>query len=91
MNTPDTYRPPCGINCAQCPSYTRSKNPCVGFEAGCSQRKCKGIYVCCVEKKGLQYCYQCPTYPCSRFKKFAATWLKHGQDLYLNQEEIKNR
>lgn len=83
--------PPCGIHCGTCPVYLREKNPCPGADEHCKVRRCKGIYVCCVEKKGLEYCYQCKTYPCSRFRKFAETWKKYGQDLLENQEGIKER
>jgi len=31
----------------------REKNRCEGAEKGCKTRKCKGIYVCCIEKKNL--------------------------------------
>ncbi len=45
------FIPPCGIYCGGCPNYKRDKNPCLGAEDHCKKRKCKGIYVCCVEKK----------------------------------------
>lgn len=83
------FIPPCGIYCGTCPNFTRQKNKCEGFEKGCKARKCKGIYVCCIEKKGLEFCHQCDKYPCSRFKKFADTWKKYGQNLFQNQEMIK--
>jgi hypothetical protein len=37
----------------------------------------------------LEFCHQCTIYPCSRFKKFADTWLKYGQNLPGNQAFIK--
>ncbi|WP_339365318.1 hypothetical protein [Vallitalea maricola] len=37
--------------------YLREKNPCLGAEEHCKHRKCKGIYVCCKEKKNHNYCY----------------------------------
>ncbi len=86
----DGKPPPCGIYCGTCPNFTREKNRCEGAEIHCKIRRCKGIYVCCVEKKGLDFCYQCSSYPCSRFRKFSETWLKYGQDLLHNQEMIKN-
>ncbi|QOR34992.1 DUF3795 domain-containing protein [Clostridium sp. 'deep sea'] len=83
------YIPPCGIYCGTCANYIREKNSCAGATEHCRIRKCKGIYVCCIEKKGLSYCYQCNIFPCSRFKKFASTWLKLGQDLINNQYLLK--
>ena len=87
--THKVFVPPCGIYCRTCPNFTRQNNKCEGFENGCKARKCKGIYVCCIEKKGLEFCHQCEKYPCSRFKKFADTWKKYGQNLFKNQELIK--
>ena len=81
--------PPCGIDCTGCPNYQREKNPCPGAEEHCKIRRCKGIYVCCTEKRGLTYCHECKTFPCSRFRKFAQSWQKLGQDLVENQEGIK--
>ena len=81
--------PPCGIYCATCPVFLRKKNPCLGGSIGCKARKCKTIYVCCVEKKGLDFCYQCKSYPCSKYRKFAERWLKYGQDLLQNQEQLR--
>lgn len=82
------FIPPCGIFCCGCPNFTREKNKCPGADKGCKTRKCKGIYVCCIEKKGLEFCYQCKSFPCSRFKKFADRWTKYGQDLIANQKYI---
>ncbi len=83
------FVPPCGIFCGGCPVFVRDKNRCEGAEIGCKKRKCKGIYVCCIEKKGLDFCHQCKSYPCSKLKKFAERWLKYGQNLLENQEFIK--
>ena len=85
----EKFIPPCGIYCGTCPNFTRERNKCKGYASACKARKCKSIYICCVEKKGLEFCHQCKIFPCSRFKKFAATWLKYKQDLLKNQEEIK--
>jgi hypothetical protein len=84
------YIPPCGIYCGSCPNFTREKNRCAGADQACKSRKCKGIYVCCIEKKDLEFCYQCKSYPCARYRKFADTWKKYGQNLLDNQELIKN-
>lgn len=94
MSSKITYNgfvPPCGIFCGTCPNFTRVKNKCLGAEIQCKTRKCKGIYVCCIEKKGFDYCYQCNIYPCSKLNKFANNWLKYGQDLLQNQVYIKSK
>ncbi len=83
------FVPPCGIFCGGCPVFMRDKNNCLGAEIGCKARRCKGIYVCCIEKKGLEFCHQCKTYPCSKYLKFADRWKKYGQDLRQNQDFIR--
>ena len=80
--------PCCGVFCGGCTFYTRPKPRCSGASSRCAERKC-GLYSCCVEKKGFRYCFECATFPCNRFKKFAETWLKLGQDLIANQNFIK--
>lgn len=80
--------PCCGIFCGNCPIYTRTNNKCLGAAGHCEIRRC-GIYQCCIEKKGYRFCYECPTFPCSKFKRFAAGWLKLGQNLYENQKLLK--
>lgn len=82
--------PPCGIYCGGCPVFKRSKKACQGMADGCLKRQCKGIYECCVNKKGLKYCYQCEIFPCSRFNQFSSRWLKYEQDLLVNQKMIKH-
>jgi GNAT superfamily N-acetyltransferase len=78
--------PPCGIFCGGCPRYVNCHD-CLGAEYGCHQ--CKGIYQCCVTKKQLQFCHQCSSYPCFKFKQFARRWDKYGQDLLGNQAYLK--
>ena len=80
--------PCCGVFCGKCPNYTKAKNKCFGANGYCEERKC-GIYKCCIEKKAFEFCFECKTYPCSKFKKFAENWLKLGQDLYANQKLLK--
>lgn len=80
--------PCCGIFCGNCPNYYRDKNACCGAEKHCVERRCE-IYKCCIEKKELRFYNECKIFPCSRFKKFAETWLKLGQDLIANQNRLK--
>lgn len=90
MKKYDGRIPPCGIYCGGCSKYKNGKkNACDGAETGC--RKCKTIYVCCVEKKGLDYCHECDAFPCSRFKKFAVAWEKYQENLIENQKIISEQ
>ncbi len=83
------FVPPCGLFCGACPNFVREKNSCLGAEVHCKKRKCKGIYVCCIEKRGHDFCYECEIFPCSRLKRFAKTWEKYGQNVIENQRMIK--
>lgn len=38
----------------------------------------------------MAYCYECPRFPCYKFRKFAASWLSLGQDLIQNQRDLEN-
>ena len=82
------FVPPCGVYCGGCPVYQRKSNGCPGAEVRCRTRRCKTIYVCCVEKRGLRHCHECASYPCSRFRSFAERWLKYGQCLHENQQRL---
>ena len=49
----------------------------------------KELFIIYQDKKGVEFCHQCKSYPCSRYRKFADRWQKYGQDLLENQEFIK--
>ena len=79
---------PCGIYCGGCPKFDLGCG-CKGAEIGC--RKCKGIYVCCVELRHLKFCYECRAFPCYKFKAFSSRWEKYGQNLVENQLYIREQ
>lgn len=89
MNEYKGFIPPCGIYCGQCPNYLREKNRCQGAEEHCKKRMCKTIYICCKEKRNHNFCYECNIFPCNRIKKFSQSWTKLGQDLIVNQQQLK--
>lgn len=77
--------PACGVFCGGCPMYNKEKKPCLGAEVNCKRCEgCKTFHLCCKEQ-GVTNCFQCKTFPCYKFKRFANTWLKYGQDLVENQ------
>lgn len=81
--------PSCGVFCGSCPVYVRDKKPCLGAEINnvrCDN--CKSYHLCCKER-GITHCYECRIFPCSRFKRFAKSWLKYGQNLLKNQQLLK--
>ena len=91
MKAYNGYVPPCGIYCGGCSRYQNGKkNSCDGAEVHCKTNGCKSIYQCSLER-GLEFCHECGSYPCSRFRKFAETWLKYGQNLHENQELISKK
>lgn len=82
--------PACGVFCGGCPVYTRERRPCKGAELNSSRcEKCKTFHLCCLEK-GITHCFQCSSYPCTKFKRFAKRWLKYGQNFIVNQRLLKD-
>jgi hypothetical protein len=61
----------CGLDCGLCPRYYTagpSRCPgCAGPDFADKHPSCSFI-TCCVKKKGLEACGECPDFPCSRFK-----------------------
>ncbi len=39
------------------------------------------ILRCCVDKKGLEFCYQCVEFPCDRLEEWAKGSTRYGQAL----------
>jgi superfamily II DNA helicase RecQ len=51
-------------------------------------KNCK--IVMCLENKGLNFCYECDTYPeCAKFHEIADEELKRGENLMENLNKIK--
>ena len=61
----------CGLDCGLCPRYYvsgKSRCPgCSGPGFSAKHPSCSFI-TCCVKKRGLEVCGQCPEFPCSKFK-----------------------
>jgi hypothetical protein len=61
----------CGLDCGLCPRYyTKGTSRCPGCSGPDFFNKhpsCSFI-TCCVRKKNLEACGQCPDFPCSKFK-----------------------
>jgi hypothetical protein len=61
----------CGLDCGLCPRYyTQGKSRCPGCGGPGFFRKhpsCSFI-TCCVKKRTLEVCAECPDFPCSKFK-----------------------
>lgn len=54
----------CGLNCGLCPMFLGKY--CPGCGGGEGNQSCK-IARCSMEHGGIEYCYQCGEYPCSKY------------------------
>jgi hypothetical protein len=61
----------CGLDCGLCPRYyTAGTSRCPGCGGpGFSQKHPSCSFItCCIKKRSLEVCGQCPDWPCSKFK-----------------------
>ncbi|MHA5221570.1 DUF3795 domain-containing protein [Dysosmobacter sp. Phy] len=57
----------CGLNCALCSMHLGGY--CPGCGGGAGNQSCT-IARCSLEHGGVQFCWECPEYPCSRYDGF---------------------
>jgi hypothetical protein len=59
----------CGLNCGLCPRhYTQGTSRCPGCAGvGFAEVHPSCGVLSCVQRKGIEYCFECDEYPCSRF------------------------
>ena len=57
----------CGLNCALC--SMRLGRYCPGCGGGAGNQSC-ALARCSLEHGGIQFCWECPEYPCSRYEGF---------------------
>lgn len=57
----------CGLNCTLCSMHLGGY--CPGCGGGTGNQSC-AIAKCSLEHGGLQFCWECPAYPCSRYDDF---------------------
>jgi hypothetical protein len=48
------------------------------------------ILLCCVDKKGLEFCYECQTFPCDRLNEWAKTDNRYEEALDRLKDIRKN-
>ncbi len=61
----------CGLDCGLCPRYYTvgtSRCPGCGGPGFFDKHPSCSFLTCCVKKRGLEVCGQCPEFPCSKFK-----------------------
>lgn len=91
----------CGLGCALC--SMRLGGYCPGCGGGAGNQSC-ALAKCSLEHGGVQFCWECPEYPCSRYEGFddGDSFVPHrnrqqeivlvgamGLDAYLAQLEEK--
>lgn len=57
----------CGLNCALCSMHLGGY--CPGCGGGAGNQSC-AIAKCSLEHGGVSFCWECPEYPCHRYKGF---------------------
>lgn len=57
----------CGLNCTLCSMHLGGY--CPGCGGGAGNQSC-AIAKCSLEHGGIQFCWECPEYPCSRYDGF---------------------
>ena len=57
----------CGLNCALCSMHLGGY--CPGCGGGAGNQSC-AIAKCSLQHGGVQFCWECPEYPCSRYDGF---------------------
>ena len=57
----------CGLNCALC--FMHLGGYCPGCGGGAGNQSC-AIAKCSLEHGGVQFCWECPEYPCSHYEGF---------------------
>ncbi|OUO35158.1 DUF3795 domain-containing protein [Flavonifractor sp. An306] len=57
----------CGLNCALCSMCLGGY--CPGCGGGAGNQSC-AIVKCSLQHGGVQFCWECPEYPCSRYEGF---------------------
>jgi hypothetical protein len=83
---PDGY---CGLYCGSCPDYLATKaenapepgeNPCRGCKSDVTALWCTDCALKeCASGKGIEFCSECPEYPCPTFTDF----IDNAKDPYV--------
>jgi hypothetical protein len=64
----------CGLDCGLCPRYYTvgsSRCPGCGGPRFLDKHPSCSFITCCVKRRGLEVCGQCPEFPCAKFKSEA--------------------
>lgn len=85
----------CGVNCLACSAFLDIKNPCPGCRHPAEVQKRKSCINCakkkCAVEHRVNWCFECPSYPCGRIKSLNQTYQKNDQiDLIKNGNDAKS-
>jgi hypothetical protein len=76
----------CGLNCGLCPRYQsrgESKCPgCGGKDFHLKHPTCS-VITCSKKHSNTEYCFQCPSYPCLKYKKESI------KDSFISYQNVK--
>lgn len=84
---------PCGMNCVVCYKHCYHKKMCAGClnsDMGKPEhcRKCR--IKDCIRQKGLDYCFECPQYPCKQIKNLEKSYrVRYQASLMENSEFVR--
>lgn len=83
---------PCGMNCMVCYKHCYNKKPCAGCLAS-DQGKPEHCRKCqikdCRNARGIDYCYQCPDYPCKPIKALEKSYItRYHASLMENSRSV---
>jgi len=79
---PPTMLAPCGMTCAVCYMHLKKRKPCLGCRGQDSSkpehcRKCK--IKNCATSQGIDFCSECPTFPCTDVKRLDKSYRQRYQ------------
>ena len=88
---------PCGMNCALCLGYQRTKNHCPGChgddiikQVSCRRCTIKSCELRLATVSG--FCYECPKFPCRRLKDLDKRYrTKYGMSMLDNLAFIRDK
>lgn len=94
---------PCGMDCRHCQAFLNYRvankpDELHGIKGGCSgcrprDKKCAFLKQRCelLRKKKIDFCYECPDFPCENLKKLDQRYEKKGWDVSFsgNNQRIK--
>ncbi|WP_099203465.1 DUF3795 domain-containing protein [Miniphocaeibacter massiliensis] len=81
-------------NCIICSAYLNKKKPCPGCRAPKEEHTRKSCANClkkkCAVEKGLNYCFECDKFPCSKIKSLNKRYLEdYNIDIIENSKKAK--